>query len=103
MMSERERIEKVRQEIMRFRELLNIMRLRLEDGERNYNSLFANLPPADIQTLKTKDLQWKLAETLVDDLSSLSRAVVHTRYDARQLERDFEELYNIITSEPPED
>ncbi len=91
-----ENIEKVRQEIMRFRELLNIMRLRLESGERAYAQLFTNHPPEE--GLKEKDRQWRLAEELVHDLTPLSKAVMQVRYDARDLERAFEELYNIIVT-----
>ena len=42
-----EEIEKVRQEIMRFRELLNIMRQNLDDGERAYTQLFSNCSSED--------------------------------------------------------
>src|SRR5258705_7147163 len=93
-----EHTEKVRQEIMRFRELLNIMRLRLEDGERAYSQLFAACSPEDIQTLKEKDLQWKAAETLGDDLSGLRKSVMKMRFESRELERAFEELYDIIVA-----
>ena len=97
-MAEREDIEKVRQEIMRFRELLDIMRGKLDDGERAYAQLFAKCDPEDVQRLKTKDLQWKAAEQVIDDLTPLSRAVGQMRFEARNLERAFEELHDIIVS-----
>jgi hypothetical protein len=95
-MANPEDIEKVRQAIMRFRELLNVMRLRLESGERAYERLFVNHPRQD--GLKEKERQWQLAEDLVHDLTPLSKAVVQVRFDARELERAFEELYNIIVT-----
>lgn len=101
-MTDHEDIEKVRQEIMRFRELLNIMRQKLESGERAYNKLFSNFSPEEMQGIKEKDLQWKLAEQIIDDLSPLEKAVMQSRFDARELEKAFEELYDIIaaTQEP---
>ena|SRR5579859_4088117 len=95
---EREDIEKVRQEIMRFRELLDIMCQRLDAGERAYAQLFANCSLEDVQRLKTKDLQWKAAEQMIDDLTPLRRAVAQMHYEARNLERDFEELHGIVAS-----
>ncbi len=97
-MADPEQIEKVRQEIMRFRELLNIMRIKLEDGERAYARLFANCSPEDKQRMKEKDLQWQVATQIVGDLSGLSKAVMQVRYDARDLERAFEELFDIIVT-----
>jgi hypothetical protein len=96
--SETEQIEKVRQEIMRFRELLTIMRAKLEDGERAYEQLFANCSPEDRQRLKEKDLQWLVASQIVGDLSGLSRSVGIARFNARELERAFEELHDIIVT-----
>jgi hypothetical protein len=99
-MADRENVEKVRQEIMRFRELLDLMRGKLEDGEQAYTQLFAKCNPEDVQRLKTKDLQWKAAELNIDDLAPLSRAVGRMRFEAHNLERDFEELHGIIASTP---
>ena len=93
-----EEIEKVRQEIMRFHELLNIMRANLEAGERAYTQLFADCSPEEMKTLKEKDLQWKVAEDMVGDVSQLRTAVSRMRFDARNLERAFEELHDIIVS-----
>jgi hypothetical protein len=94
----REQIEKVRQEIMRFRELLNIMRGRMDQGERAYAQLFANCPPEDKQRLKEKDLQWLVASQIVGDVSELRTAVMDMRFGAYELERAFEELYDIIVT-----
>ncbi len=95
-----ENTEKVRQEIMRFRELLNIMRLRLEDGERMYSSLFTHFSPEEIASTKEKDLQWKAAEKIGDDVSGLADAALRMRFVARNLERAFEELYDVIATAP---
>ncbi|MFN8417733.1 MAG: hypothetical protein U0528_00565 [Anaerolineae bacterium] len=100
-----EHIEKVRQEVMRFRELLNIMRLRLDEGERAYDNLFAKRSAEEKSTLKEKDLQWRVAEQLIaDDEETLLRdAALHMRFHARDLERAFEELYNISITPPLDD
>ena len=100
-MPDNEDIEKVRQEIMRFRELLNIMRQLLQDGEHAYTQLFANCSPEDMKNMKEKDLQWKVAQQIINDLTPLRNGVMQARYDARELERGFEELYDIIVT-PPE-
>lgn len=60
-MANHEEIEKVRQEIMRFNELLHIMRRKLEYAERAYTRLFENCDPEDVKNFKEKDLQWKVA------------------------------------------
>lgn len=101
--SNHERTEKVRQEIMRFRELLTIMRERLNRAERRYADLFAGLPTNEVAGLKEKDLQWKAAESLLADDSALGKAVLQARFDARELERAFEELYDIIVTVSPSD
>ena len=76
---------------MRFRELLDVMKLKLHDGERAYERLFAVLPPETAQ-LREKDRQTKLAEHLIGNLQPLSRAVVKAQFDARERDRAFEEL-----------
>ncbi|HVO43630.1 MAG TPA: hypothetical protein VMT34_13445 [Aggregatilineales bacterium] len=95
-MADPETIEKVHQEIMRFRELLNIMREKLDIGERAYSRLFANCRPDEMQGLKEKDLQKLVARRIADDPTALRQAVGHLRFEARNLERAFEELYDII-------
>ena len=97
MVSNPEHIEKVRQEIMRFRELLDVMALKLRDGERAYERLFAVLPPETAQ-LREKDRQTKLAEHIIGNLEPLRRVVVNAQFDAREMERAFEELHGIILS-----
>ena len=91
-----EEIEKVRQEIMRLRELLNIMRQNLDAGERSYAGLFSNCTPEEKTTMKEKDLQWKVAEQIVGDVSQLRNAVANLWFYTRELEKSFEELHGII-------
>ena len=93
-----EAIEKVRQEIMRFKELLGVMRRNLEHGERAYAQLFASFSPEEIADTKEKDLQWNLAQNIVDDVSALDRAAGQMHFYARNLEHAFEELHGIIVS-----
>lgn len=100
-----EQSEIVRQEVMRFRELLNIMRLRLEEGERAYDKLFAKCTAEEKSTLKEKDLQWRVAEQLLADNEQdvLGDAALRMRFHSRDLERAFEELYNISITPLPSD
>jgi len=95
-MATSEDVEKVRQGIMRFRELLDLMQDRLEEGERAYARLFSECSPEDKNHMKTKDLQWKAAESMVDDPSGLRKAALYQRGYARELERAFEELHDNI-------
>lgn len=98
-----ENVEKVRQATMRYRELLDIMRLRLEEGERRYDGLFANITLEERQGKSHKDVQTLLARQLVDDVEPLSRAVLQAHFDARELQREFSELSDIILTPLPED
>jgi hypothetical protein len=97
-MATHDQIEDVRQEIMRFRELLNIMKLKLDESERAYDQLFASVPPETLTATKEKDRQWQLAEQLVDDTSAIRKAASVARFNARELERAFEELHDIIVT-----
>lgn len=98
-----ENVEKVRQAIMRYRELLDIMWLLLQEGERRYDGLFANITPEERQGKGEKEVQTLLARQLVDDLEPLSRAVLQAHFDARELQRAFSELNDIILTPLPED
>ncbi len=98
-MSDRERTEKVRQELMRLNELLGLMRGKLVEGERAYAELFTGFPADTVSSLKHKDLQWQLAEQLAD-LTALKQTVGTLRFDARELEKAFAELYTIIDQTP---
>ncbi len=81
---------------MRFRELLNIMAQELQSGERTYAQLFSDYSPEDIKNTKEKDLQWKVAEKMLGDVSPLSKAALQMRFAAHELEAAFEQLYDII-------
>jgi hypothetical protein len=94
-----EDVEKMRQAIMRFRELLDLMKLEVEEGEEAYKQLFAICSTEDLATLKEKELQRQAAYSLMDDPSVLSKAALHLRFVARNLERDFEQLYDNVMTE----
>ena len=99
-MDENERIERARQAIMRFRELLDLMGEELARGEREYSLLFAHLSREETATLKVKDLQGRAALDLIDHPETLGKPALHMRFAARNLERDFEQLYdNLMASE----
>jgi len=84
--------ERLRQAVMRFRELLDIMRLRLEHGEKAYTALFKNLTPE--AGLKEKEMQGLVADMLLSDSTPLQNAALDMRFFARDLERAFEEVHD---------
>jgi len=98
-----EHIEKIRQEIMRFRELLDVMQARLEQGEGFYAELFANLTDDEKQGKKEKDLQTLVAYQIADDLTPFTKSALRMRFANRDLERAFEELHDTIITPPIED
>lgn len=102
-MTNPENVEKTRQAIMRLRELLDLMRDELDQGEAAYADLFASLSPDDIHGLKEKEVQRLAAIAILDDTSALSDAALHLRFAARNLERDFEQIYDNLMTEPEED
>jgi hypothetical protein len=102
-MTHEENVERVRQMIMRFRELLDIMRQKLDTGDRSYEALFAPLDPEKTKGLREKDIQGLLARQLIHDLTPLSVAVANIHWESREMERAFAELYDIILTPHPED
>jgi hypothetical protein len=99
-MSDQEQVERVRQQIMRLRELLTLMSNTVGKAERDYARLFSSFSKEEKADLKEKDLQWKLAERMVGDLTPLKNTAMELRFNARDLERNFEQLYdNIVAAE----
>lgn len=94
-----DQIEKVRQAIMRFRELLDQLKIRLANGERAYDSFFKDLPADQHATLPHKLLQREAAILALQDLEPLRRAVLHLQFEMRDLEHGFEHLYENIAPE----
>jgi len=92
-----EQFERSRQAVMRLRELLDLMREQLDEGERAYEQLFTHLTDEQRQTLKQKDLQGWGAIPLVDDPSALKKAALNLRFACRNLERDFEQLHDNLS------
>ncbi len=98
-MNYEEQLERARQGIMRFRELLDLLHAEIDEAERRYADLFAQCTPEERETLKEKDLQLRAAIPLVEDPAPLGDAALHMRYITRNLERDFEQIYdNIMTN-----
>ena len=95
-MDKHERTEQIRQAIMRLRELLDIMQHTLDRGEREYDQLFALLSAAERDELKEKDQQWMIAERLLNDPSPVARTALTLRFQARDLERAFEEVHDHV-------
>lgn len=48
--------------------------------------------------LKEKDRQREAAHLVLEDAGTIKRAVTHMQFNARDLERAFEELYHIISA-----
>ncbi|HLY24874.1 MAG TPA: hypothetical protein VKQ72_00950 [Aggregatilineales bacterium] len=97
-MANSEEIETLRQQIMRFRELLNIMRLRLDEGEKAHAKLFTAFSVEQRPDAKEKDLQWQLAEKMYGDTSALRKAALTMRFHSRDFEKAFEELHDLIVA-----
>jgi hypothetical protein len=74
------------------------MRMQLEEGEQRYERLLASYPVENREQLREKELQWKVAEQMVDDLNPLNKAVSQMRFDCRELEKAFSELNDIIVT-----
>jgi hypothetical protein len=91
-----EDIERVRQAIMRFNELLTIMRQNLADGERMYAKLFTNVSAETKANTAEKQLQWLIASQMVDNTDTLRRNASTMQFFARDLERNFEQLHDIL-------
>src|SRR5262249_43383443 len=94
-----EKLERSRQAVMRLRELLDLMHEQIEEGERAYEQLFDHLTGPQRQTLKQKDQQGWAAIPLVDDPAPLKQAAIDLRFACRNLEHDFEQLYNNLSDD----
>ena len=60
-MDDEELLEKIRQAIMRYRELLDLVHQRMAQGEPRYERLFSDLPATMSETLPEKALQREAA------------------------------------------
>jgi hypothetical protein len=98
-MANPEKVERARQQVMRFRELLDVFRARLEAGERKYEQLFTDVSDDDKARLAEKDLQRLAAYGVLEDRKALSDAVLAMRFQARELEKELEQLYDIIMTD----
>ncbi|GEM_PF-909630 len=97
-------IEKIRQEIMRYRELLDVLRSRVDMGDKLYDKLIARVPAEERDGKSEKDVQTLVAYAIEDDLKPLEDAVLRMRFEARDFEKAFEELYDkIVTPHEEED
>lgn len=97
-----EEVEKIRQGIMRMRELLDILHARLEEGELAYTRLFAGLSPTDTEGLKEKEIQRLAAYDVLNDRSMITLPALSLRFHMRDLEREFEQLHDNMIAEVEE-
>lgn len=102
-MATQEQIERIRQAIMRYRELMDIMQGQLDEGDRMYKRLIAQHAPEDAANRREKEIQWHVAAQIVDDPEALKVAVRHMKFALYQMERDFEQVLDILETEPEPD
>lgn len=95
-MTDAEQLEKVRQAIMRYRELLDVLHGRIASAERNYAALFNGLTDEQRASLPEKERQREAARRALDDMEPLRRALLHMAFDMRDMEHGFEDAYNNI-------
>lgn len=95
-MTDAEYLEKARQAIMRFRELLDIMQQQVQEGEEAYTRLFAALDPAETNGLAVKEIQRLAAYDVVADPEPLRRAALHQGFSCRNMERDFTQIHDAL-------
>src|SRR5688500_7334008 len=93
-----EQLEKMRQAVMRYRELLDLFQAKLDAGELAYQQLFDSCTPED-RALPEKQLQGKAAEFLLADPEPIQRAALKLRFVGRDMEREFEALYDNVVEE----
>jgi hypothetical protein len=96
MMTDPEQVEKVRQAIMRYRELLDLLHERTDNAERAYGALFDRLTEEQRATLPEKLQQREAALVALEDLEPLRRALLRAQFAMRDFERAFEEIYNNV-------
>ncbi|MFW5709412.1 MAG: hypothetical protein ACOCX5_04240 [Chloroflexota bacterium] len=95
-MTNSEQTEKIRQAIMRYRELLDLLDAQVKQAESNYVALFDQVPSRLKVDLVEKDLQREAALIAVQDMEPLRRYILQVRFNMRDMERAFEELFDNI-------
>lgn len=95
-MTDTEALEKARQAVMRFRELLDILAQQVQEGEEAYARLFAALDPAETDGLQVKEVQRLAARAIVADPEPLRRAALVQGFGCRNLERDFTQVHDAL-------
>lgn len=99
-----ERHEKIRQAVMRYRELLDVLADRHAANERAYAALFSGIAPETLARLPEKDTQGEAARLLIENgLDPIQRGVLQMYYDLRDLERAFDDLYGNLAAAPPDE
>ena len=101
-MADAEALEKARQAIMRFRELLDIMRQQLSAGEEAYARLFAMLDPAETDGRAVKEVQRLAAHEVAANPEPLRRAALGQGFGCRNLERDFIQVHDALVFDADE-
>ncbi len=93
-MTDQERHDKLRQAIMRYRELMDIAQAMMTRAERDYQQLFAGVPEQARATLAEKALHGEAAKLAMDDLKPLQDALLRLRFGLHDLSKEFEQTYN---------
>jgi hypothetical protein len=101
-MADKSVVEKARQAIMRYQEMLAMMREQLEMGEQMYLRMMQQYAADAPSEMKEKDRQRRMAENMVEDMTPLMRAVNMMRFYVHDLDRAFEELQGVLYAEKPD-
>lgn len=98
-MTSTEHVEKVRQAIMRYRELLDLLHTSVANAEKNYAALFDSVTQEQKESLPEKLLQREAALIAIENMEPLRRAALNMQFRMRDFERGFEDIYNNIAPE----
>jgi hypothetical protein len=101
-MTNLEHLEKMRQAVMRMRELLDILHGQTQQAEKGYAKLFAHLSEAE-QAKPEKDRQRLAALPLLDDAAPLSQLALTMRWQMHEMNKEFEQLYDNTLIEADDD
>ncbi len=102
-MTHREQLEKTRQAIMRYRELLDLLHQHVDQAERRYEGWFAAIPAEDLDGLPEKQRQGRAAEHYVSDPQTIADGALHLRFVCREFEKEFEQLHDNVLTEIEEE
>jgi hypothetical protein len=93
-----EQYEKIRQAIMRYRELLDLTKGHLAEAEKTYAALLGHLTPQERAQLPAKEQHGLAAQKAMQDLAPLRQAVWGAYFNLHQMTQAFSELQDNINT-----